>query len=355
MIYNENVAMLYDVIFYLVTFYNKNSTYSSLEESSERGKTCKILEKVADSVKIPPQILSPLFICEDGSMSVMSLFFSQNVSYVNDTFSSFIEKLRKHSDILYQNAIERIFGGYEDFSGNKVVPTISPSGYIAAIDYIDGSLEFKLQVALLFGNFMYAMEILIETLSSVYTEIAKLYDEYSEILAKEYDSICTDESLDFLESKIKYDKSRTNSTIVSVTLLNRYLVYMDETDNMEFLMLGLNYKEFFSNSLYESDSGIANFIIACGSEIRMRMLQGLIEKKEMTLSEFAKYVGSQPTTVIRNLRILEDNGVLCVSRREAQQIFYKINIDLLKRVKNSFNRFVDDLIKQGGDKNENSK
>lgn len=340
--YSKNPAMIYDSIFYLGTFYNKDRDSANSKSSEPSDLSAKLSASIK---KEPPALLAPLFRYTNSGMSALSFFFSQNIDCENETFDSFIEKLRLRSDIFYRNALDHIFGEYENSSGNKVVPTISPSGYFAAIDELDASPEFKLQTALLFGNFAYSVEMLIETLRTVYAGVEKFYNEYSDILAKKYDSICADESLELLAEKIKYDRSRSDSTIVSVTLLNQSLVYADEISDNVFLMLGLRYEDFFADSAYEGDAGLADFIIACGSEIRMKMLQGLAKKKEMTLSEFAKYVGSQPTTVIRNLRMLEDNGILCVSRREAQQIFYKINVELLKRVRISFDRFVDELIK----------
>lgn len=342
--YLRTPAILYDSIFYLIAFYAQNDILANTKIFPEHSEVPDLLERISCSMKAPPQILSPFFQYEENGVSVLSLFFSKNVDYERETLTSFTEKLRLRSDILYQDVIDRSFDKYENASGSKIVPLLSPSTYIDAINHMDASSEYKLQVALLLGNFAYAVEILIENLRLVYAEVEKLYDENAETLDKEYDAICTDESLDLLSKKLKYDRHRADFTTVSVTLLHQTLVYADKINDGEFLMLGRRYKEHFINSSCGDNAVLTGFIIACGSETRMKMLQGLAQKKEMTLSAFAKHVGSSPTTVIRNLRILEDSGVLCVSRREAQQIFYKINIDLLKQTKNSFNRFVDDLI-----------
>lgn len=343
--YRSIPAILYDSIYYLITHFVKNDLSTSSKNIAEYSEVSDILEKISASVEEPPLILSPFFACKDGGVSILSLFFRKNVDFESETLDSFVEKLRLRSDLLYQDCIAYIFEEYENNSGSKVVPILSPGKYIDAIQRMNASPEFKLQVALLLGNFAYAVEILIENIRLVYAEVEKVYAENAEILIRKYESIHSDEEIAFLAEKIKYDKRHINTTTTSVTLLNQSLVYVDETDNGAFLMLGLQYKEQYQNPSYIGNTELIDFIIACGSKLRMKMLQGLAEEKEMTLSAFAKYVGSSPTTVIRNLRILEDSGIIGISRKEAQQIFYKVDMDMLKRVKYNFNRFIDNFNK----------
>ena len=80
----------------------------------------------------------------------------------------------------------------------------------------------------------------------------------------------------------------------------------------------------------------------------MKLLEGLSENGEMTLTQLAQYADSLPTTVIRNLQILNEGKIIYVSRQEGQQIFYRLNKELLKRIKINFDLFWDNILDEGG-------
>ena len=279
---------------------------------------------------------------------MISEFMRQSVDLHNDSMDDFVVHIREKSDLLYKLAVDIIFSRYEHETGNKVVPSASPSNYLTAIDFISEPSEYKLQVALLFSNFSYAINILIDSLQGVYNEIINLHKRYADLTKTVYNEIEKDDSIvkRLYGVNTSVDVSTVKDATITITLLNQYIIFYSIQDSrISFLMLGLHFQNCYSEYSGNNFSQASDFIVACGSTLRMKMLEGLISKKEMTLSEFARYVDSQPTTVIRNLQILKDSNIIVVSKHEAQQIFYKINTELLRQVRTSLNRFIDDLLK----------
>jgi DNA-binding transcriptional ArsR family regulator len=267
--------------------------------------------------------------------------------------------LTTNSDILYQEIVSDIFPDYAKGESRKMMPAIAPANYIEAINAIDLPIDFKLQISLFFGNFNYAVSVLAIYLKRVYLLVDELYNEYKREIALEYDQIQSTVNLELYKNKLQCDEEYINNASVSVSLLNQYIVYEKKsTENELVLLLGLRHEEVISEHVDESKGTAENFILTCGSEVRMKIVKVLIDKKEMTSSQIAKYIDIPVTTMIRHISTLQKNGIIYVSRRDKLQIFYRLNDKLLRRIKididNMFSNILNIERKVNEDNNENN-
>ena len=340
--YNVNVSKIYDTIFFFVEYYNQSlikEDYKRLYDDT--SSMFLYYDEVKNRMPEFSEILLPLFWINNNMATPVSAFFSRHLDFQNDDIDSFIKKIKKDSDALYQNVIDSIFFNYSNLDNKKLMPVLTPGEYVDALNSLPLSPEMKLQVALLFGNFNYAIDLLAESMRKVYSEIEILHERHLKDILFEFDRIKSDNNICLYEKALQYDKQRYDTTSVSVSLLNQYIIFNMRKDNNFFMLLGLKHEESLTDKYDECKATADNFIITFGSEIRMKILRALIENKEMTSSQMAKYIGCPPTTLIRHIDSLCNSDLIYFSKREGLQIFFKLNIKLLRRIKMD----IDDIFK----------
>ncbi len=349
MIYNPTIGKIYDSIFFLVEYFNKDLVSSEFKKIyGDTSMMTACYEEVEKTIPEIPKLLSPLFYMYNGMTSPIASFFTNQLDFQCDDIDSFINRIRKNSDILYQKTSDSIFSNYSNASNRKLIPLLTPGEYINELDSLTLPAEFKLQIALLLGNFNYAIGVLSDTLKNIYDEVNKLHENHAKNLLFAFEHIQTENNLQLYKNAIQYDKDLYDTTSVSVSLLNHYLIYYKIKSNNFFMLLGLKHEDSISDKYDESKSTAENFIITCGSEIRMKMIRTLIENKEMTSTQMAKYIGCPNTTLIRNIDAMENGGIIYISRHEGLQIFYKLNIKLLRRIKMDIDGLFEQLFTNGG-------
>ena len=327
---NQTPAKIYDTIFFFIEyFYPKEieKGFINVYESTDFMISC--YDQVKSDIESIPSYLSPLFLY-NGDSSPMSNFHSENYDPDGDNIDSFIIKLITNSDKLKAKVREQVFGSSE--SGN----------YIDALEKLDVPLEQKLQISMLFGDFDHAIKVLTPILKQVYLSVEKLNQKYEREILSRFGQIQSDTNIRAYENFLKYDKSRFDSTEISICLLNQYIVYYADNSKKFFMMLGYRHEESIDKQSDDIDSiSTEQFILCCGNELRLKIIRALCEHEELTASQLAQILDCPVTTMIRHINMLGSNNLIFLSKREGLQIFYKLNLKLFKimreRINNLFN------------------
>ena len=335
MIYNTDIGKIYDTIFFFIEYFNQ----SKIEEDYKKlyDDTSGMFLYYDEVKKRTPElseILLPLFWVNNiMAAAPVSAFLSRYLDFLNDDIGSIVKKIKKNSDKLYQNVVDSIFSNCSMPDNKKLIPVLMPEEYIDALNSLDISSDIKLQISLLFGNFNYAIDLLADSMRKVYNEIDILHENYLKDILFQFDRIKNDNNMDLYENTLQYDKQMYDATSVSISLLNQYVVFNKLNEKNFFMLLGVKPEESLTDKYDESKAPEDNFTITFGIEIRMKILRGLIENKEMTAYQLAKYIGCPPTTLNRHIDLLGDSGIIYLSKREGLQIFYRLNIKLLQQIK----------------------
>ena len=344
---NQAYAKIYDTIYFHLMYFNGVEINDGYNSDDDEANSNQLYSEISTGLQ-PPRILYPFFKFSSDRPCIISYFFSKETDDpLTIDIDSFTKCLLAKSDRLYEITLNETFSEYERKSGKKVVPSASPSDFVTAIDNLKGSTEYKLQTALLFNNFTYAVDLLIDSMKKVHKKVSWLHENYKDRIEKAASEIEANNYLQAYAEKFRRDLGEVDDTktLLTITLLNQYVVYWRKNNNRLILaMLGLRHNKYAGDAMENVSGLFSDFVIASGSVLRMKMLEGLAEKREMTLSDFARYVDSQPTTVIRNLQILKNSNIIVVSRHEAQQIFYKINTEHLAKVRKDCIDFIDRLM-----------
>lgn len=182
--------------------------------------------------------------------------------------------------------------------------------YIDALEKLDVPLEQKLQISMLFGDFDHAIKVLTPILKQVYLSVEKLNQKYEREILSRFGQIQSDTNIRAYENFLKYDKSRFDSTEISICLLNQYVICHADRADKFFMMLGYRHEESIERQSESTDAiSVEQFILCCGNELRLRMIKAFCEHEELTSSQLAQILDCPVTTTIRHTNMLCENNL----------------------------------------------
>lgn len=332
---NQTAAKIYDTIFFFIEYFNPKeieNSFINVYESTDFMISC--YDQVKSDLGNVPSYLSPLFLY-NGDSSPMSNFHSENYDPDGDNIDSFIIKLITNSDKLKVKVREQVFGSSES------------SNYIDALEKLDIPLEQKLQISMLFGDFDHAIKVLTPILKQVYLSVEKLNQKYEREILSRFGQIQSDTNIRAYENFLKYDKSRFDSTEISICLLNQYVIRHADRADKFFMVLGFKHEETLAKRADNYDTITPDqFILCCGNELRLRMIKAFCEHEELTSSQLAQILDCPVTTTIRHTNMLCENNLIFISRREGLQIFYRLNLKLFRAMKEQINNLFNTIIQR---------
>ena len=186
--------------------------------------------------------------------------------------------------------------------------------------------EFKLQVSLLIGNFSYAISAFTGLLKNTYMHVDLLHRKYQKEIDEEFVQIQSEPNRKLYEDEFKYSAEKYDDALVSVSLLNQFLVFdLGKEEESINLLLGIRHEMALDSTRTFQTLTLTQFLVACGNDFRVKILYAISEAGEMTLSQLSKALKTSPTTLLRHVEVLLDNRIIYIHRRDGLQIFYKVN------------------------------
>lgn len=348
--YNPEIGKIYDSIFFFYEYYNEDVVrreFINRFNHSEFMVHCfgQIRNKIT-----PPEFLRPLFCAGSTKSSLISDFFAEQIDFKHDTIDDFVVKISSHVDLIYQKTIDKIFENYQKENSYKIFPHVAPAGYLEALNSLDVDCDYKLQVSLLIGNFNYGISLFAELLRKVYSLVDALHDKYKKEIEKELKTIQSETSLKLYEKELQYPIALNDDTTVSVALLNQFVVLGPSYKGTAAeILFGLKHMEALNRNKVSTVS-LADFLIACGNELRLKIIYSLSDNFELTLSQLSKIHNTASTTMLRHIDWLTEAHLITISRREGLQIFYKINGEIFQNMQPHILEFLERMQNSKGGK-----
>ncbi len=328
---SQEYAHLYDTAIFFSIHFNRDFFEKRFKEfCTSKDTPFESLELVKNQVSDIPKMLYPFFKISDKS-SAFFRFFEKSLLYKTAELDEFISIIEANKEALYNEL-------------STIILEISDADTV--IDFIEKaniSDNDKLQFALVFGNFDYAVDMLCDALREVYSKVVALHSGMAAEIDKHYTELIEPSNISLLKRARHLTNEQIENSIISVSLMNPYVLYssIETKEHARYILSGKNYRVYLTDM--DNAQIASKFVAACGSELKMKMLEGLSKKKEMSLTDFARYVNLPTTTVIHNLRIMLDAGVIEISRREPKLIFYKANAPFLDKVMDGISKLITDL------------
>ncbi len=324
MIKRPEIGKIYDTLFFCIRYFNEQTVEFMINNYSDTSFMSECYQEINAEFPSLPPVFQPLFYFKNQSSSALSGFFVEYVDYKEETIDSFLNKITEKSDIIYAKAFDSLFPAYSDTQDSV------HNDYFDALERSDYSDNFKLQIALLFGNFSHVISMLTEQLLQIYRAVERLHKKNSSILSDAHKQINTRRNVQIYNQMLRIgDCVHSDKYYCSVSLLHQYITLLTYTDGTQGILLGYRHEEAISSLLKERDIDFRKLLVAIGNDTRLEIIKALEEQKELTATEIAKVIDVPLTTVLRHTYILYNSGVLFVSKKKGLQIFYRININLL--------------------------
>ena len=334
--YVPEIGKIYDSIMFCIEYFNETFSRNSILDNKAKD----YYQEIKTNISSLPSILSPIFFRHDDSPNAISLFFTEQIDFNTDNIDTFFEKITTLSDILFAKIVDEIFRDQQDSDNQKtgISPLIAPETYIEALSDADYTDNFKLQIALLFGNFNYAISVLVDTLRKVFAQVNSLYLKYNDMISFAFEQVHSERNVELYKKMYAIDiLSISEPSLIAISILNSYIIKFDfKNDNVR-LILGVNHEKQLNFRFDETTIDLRQLFIAIGNDIRLSIIDSLQECGELTVAALSKKLQIPPTTTLRHVETLYKSGVLFITRKSGLQIFYRLNSDLLLKAANLIN------------------
>ena len=227
-----------------------------------------------------------------------------------------------------------------------------PAAWYRAMDRAEGLPEFvKTDMAYICGNFESFQKDLQFYLMRIYRAVKAEHlsrREEFEHVAEAYRKKENIERLNrFFKSSLTGEEEFENG--IGVILMNPYMTCFWGAGNTapeeaSMVICGARFEEAALGSSYRgSDNEFFNFVVACGSENKMRIVYALLETEEMTATQLSQKLSVSTPMAGRYLQDLLDAGIICMSRREGKKVFYSLNREKMRQIKTAAIAFAEDV------------
>ena len=135
-----------------------------------------------------------------------------------------------------------------------------------------------------------------------------------------------------------------NGTVV--TILNPYCTAFfydgeeDDPGKATTVLCGVRFEEGLISLYQESGNAFLDFVVACGADNKIRIVCALMEKEEMTSMQLSRELSVSAPMMGRYLADMQDAGIVYRSRREGKNIFYSLDREKMRQVKNAATVFL---------------
>ena len=131
-----------------------------------------------------------------------------------------------------------------------------------------------------------------------------------------------------------------------VTILNPYCAAFlydggeDDPGKATTVLCGVRFEEGLISLYQESGNAFLDFVVACGTENKIRIVCALMEKEEMTSMQLSRELSVSAPMMGRYLADMQDAGIVYRSRREGKNLFYRLDREKMRQVKNAATVFL---------------
>ncbi len=301
-----------------VMLFKLNSKQYIVKNYSWPGRETEVMTRVENIVAFFPAVdgkLKLFFESERKNVSFMSQYFYESkckgsVRTIDDLYNV-IQKDKKFKERLIQFYLEKNYSSDQEM--------------IHALMTEDFKLDSQLKEMLIYFSMFEAeyLALLFDSMQMVKKEIKKLYKQKTEQLVK------LQEDFDFdviIEKKSILDKwaKEINELEVSFSYCNQYVFVSGEIiENRSWMILGCNFWDSLGRR-WNSELPIEKIGNALGDAMRIRIIQEIQKRGEMSAPQLAKLLNLPSSAVFYHLDVLKKAFVLC-SRMSGRTAYYLVD------------------------------
>lgn len=338
---NYEIGKIYDSIFYGAMYFHGNIVLEKIDNFFlDHSKIETIFNEMKPRVPTLPSILSPIFLPRLNGMCALTSFFHEQIDFSHETIDSFLCKIAAQSSLLRAKIATFLFS---DMPSN-VAQNMGPDSFMNLLLASEYSQEFKLHTSLLFGQFEYAINLLITYLRMIYIQVDLLHQKESATISSVLDRAHSKQNEELYNrccmASFSMEFKNDSSTILSISLLNPYLYYVALESQQYRCIIGSQNEKGARFQAEEPIIDLTQVLLALGHPTRLAIINTYREFGELTAATVSKQLQMPPVTIVRHISILCESAILNVSRREGIQIFYKLNYNILETAIKVANKYL---------------
>ncbi len=343
MIFNPGMGKIYDTAFFLTDYfydvYTEKKYLSVYEDTDFMIKCLHFLRERTDKL---PDYLSPFALVRpDGNSSLIKFLQEVGENYAENLDLETVNNLFiNEKESLFNIFIKTIFGDDADISEFRK----NPAYFITEMEELSDSSEFKLKVTYILNDFDYAVKVLADYFNRIYNHVSELHKKYEKEILYAFEQIKSGLNLELYSQEFSYSPEKYEETYVAIPLVNQFAVSCHVKRNKAFMLLGYRHTGCFWNRGQTKPVDAKRFIVTAGNDIRVDLIDLIAKYGKITISTLSKIMDIPITTVGRHVGGLRNDNIIYISKRDGLQLFYSINTAYFKRLKNSFDNYVDKTV-----------
>lgn len=148
----------------------------------------------------------------------------------------------------------------------------------------------------------------------------------------------------WFKSSLTGEEEFENGT--GVTFLNPYCAAFlydggeDSPEKATTVLCGVRFEEGLAALGRESNNAFLDFVAACGTENKINIVCALLKKEEMTSMQLSRELSVSAPMMGRYLADMQDAGIVYRSKREGKNVFYRLDREKMRQVKNAATVFL---------------
>ena len=340
--YNEHMGKIYDVIYYGVIYFNKQSVVKKFEERGhEIEGAFTYFDEVKNNCQPLPDCLLPFFYYDAITPCFLSEYFITSLNFRKHKFGDFVNISQ---NTLKQNLFDYLFVNLPEDVRRLTVNKKDSEAVGRAFNNEAWSAEMIKQAMFLLYNFDYVSDMLIKTLIDIYKHIEMLHNKYKDKIIQRINETRSKENLILFEKIYMINMKAMQKNSFSICFMNQYTMFNKPDNNDEFAFIfGYRYKETLDAHINKKSISLEKALSVLGDPIRFRMIVCIDKYGFLTMSDLCRLIDISKSTAFRGINVLYEEKVILESHRDGIKIYYKLNNEYLRSANTLFNKFVNEL------------
>lgn len=324
--YVPEYGMIFDTISALMLLCNKGHEEQVKEDT---GLCNESIEWIQEALTVPDEIMSVFFsVNANKSKSFMQYFFYTHDMLLKPcSMEQFCNELLVKEKVL-PSLMEYYFSSIcVNYSESSIRKMILGSSYDSLI---------KLHIWGVVSEPQYYLDELIAYMKLNYNKIAYYYKCNIEVLLEIKSQIVSETLFDIdrkLSAETEYGTIYYSIVMLSKsTLVRRGLGYFNDKENVVFI-LGPYWKERLQKYTDDTEVDLVLFGKILSEENRYKIIQYLLQHKEITISEAVSLLKTSVTATNYHLNMMANERML-ITRNEGRKLFFSLNREYFEKIVN---------------------
>lgn len=340
MLFDNEMGIAYDTIFYGVLFFNFERTKTHFEKTyGILDDDFKYFEELKKTIPPPSPELYPFFYCDWSTPSFMTSHFYSSFQFGSESFPEYLQRINDNSNDFKTTLISHYSIKSVDATNNEQIASELLTQTINDNTLIVSLLRLLFQYKTIVDSFFSFMQ-------TTYGYIKQLHDDHAieiQELVKKYSS------KKFIDKLGQIDFITSSPTLVndkiSICFLNcKIVINKGNPDTGNYYILGKRCEDTVDHhfNYYKIEPRL--LCEALGHPIKFSILQKLKEK-EFTATQLSDIIFASRQAINAHLLWMLEYMFIQIVKRNKSEVYYRVNPDFFRAAKNILFKFTDEFTK----------